>query len=174
MMTRSVLFIALFALIFFSCKRSRQETLIGSWHAVKLENPEMDSFFVKSQAFIDTMGKNGDAATNLQVYGVTNMDSLRQAMQHQFDSAKVMQQSSVLNTQFKFRKDSVAILAFNGNVDSAKWHIEGNILVMEDMNKETEGQKLHMEILALTDTVMKLKFEENGASSTVTFNPDAK
>ena len=102
------------------------------------------------------------------------MDSMRKVLQQQYDSAKTIQANTVLNTVFKFRKDSVAILMFNDNMDSARWYMDGSKLVLDDLNKETQGQKLNMEIISLTDTVLKLRFEENGASSTVTFHPEGK
>ena len=174
MKTRSILFVVLMAMVLGACKRSKNQMLLGSWHATKLENAQMDSFFVRSQLFIDTMGKNGNDATNLAIYGSTNIDSLRKMMQQQFDSVKVAQQGSLLNTAFKFRKDSVAVLSFNGVTDSARWRVEDSMLVMEDLNKETRGDMLHMGILQLDDKIMKLRFQENGSASTVTFEHDAK
>jgi hypothetical protein len=173
-MTNSIIGLFVIAMLFFACKQGGKQTLIGSWHAVRLENPDMDSFFANSQKFIDTMGKSGNNEANLRTYGTTNMDSMRKSMQAQYDSVKNMQEGSLLRTVFHFRKDSVAILSFNGNTDSARWHVENNQLVLDDLNKETQGQKLHMDILSLTDTVLKLKFQENGASSTVTFYPGDK
>ncbi|MES2703086.1 MAG: hypothetical protein V4649_10625 [Bacteroidota bacterium] len=173
-MTRTLGCLAVAMIFLFSCQRSKRELLVGTWHAVKLDNPQMDSFFTNSQAFIDTMGKDSTPDDNIATYGTANMDSLRLEMQHQYDSAKTMQYSAVLNTAFRFRKDNVAVLDFNDNIDSAKWAIDGDKLVLDDLGKETVGQKLSMEIMTLADTVLKLKFIDNGASSIVTFHPGEK
>jgi hypothetical protein len=149
--------------------------IIGKWHAVKLENPDMDSFFIKSQIYIDTIGKGHDDSTNLRLYGVANMDSMRHILQAQYDSAKAMQYAAVTNTTFNFRKDSIVILSFNGSVDSSKWSFDKDgELVMADLNGQNAGDKIKMEIVTLADTVLKLKFKENTSVSTVTFHPEGK
>jgi hypothetical protein len=174
-MKRSIIAVVLLSLVLFSCKRNNKEAIIGKWHAVKLENPEMDSFFIKSQIYIDTIGKGHDAATNIQLYGVANMDSMRHILQGQYDSAKTMQDAAVNNTIFNFRKDSVVILSFNGSVDSSKWYFDASgSLVLAELNGYGPGDKIKMELVALSDTVLKLKFIENTSVSTVTFHPEAK
>lgn len=174
-MKRTIVFILLLSLVCFACKRSKKEMIIGKWHAVKLENPDMDSFFIKSQAYIDTIGKGHDAATNMQLYGVANMDSMRVILQAQYDSAKGMQALAIENTTFNFRKDSIVVLSFSGSVDSSKWFLdESGSLVLDDLNGHGAGDKITMEVVSLSDTVLKLKFKENNATSTVTFHPERK
>jgi len=171
-MKRTTIILLLLAIVVFSCKKSKRDMIIGKWHAVKLENPDMDSFFIKSQAYIDTIGKGHDAATNMQLYGVANMDSMRQILQVQYDSAKLMQNNAVTNTTFNFRKDSVVILSFNGNVDSSKWYFDkAGALVLDKLN-DYGPDVIKMEIVTLADTVLKLRFIEDNATSTVTFHPE--
>ena len=163
------------ALFLFSCSGNKSRSLVGTWRAVKLENPEMDSFFKNSQAYIDTVGKSNDAATNIAQFGVANMDSMRHVLQGQYDSAKAMQEATVTNTVFTFRKDSVVVLSFNGAIDSSKWTFDGTkALILSDLNGSTANDKVKMEVLSLTDSALKLKFEENGSFSVVTFHPQAK
>jgi len=170
---KKIAYLLLLSGILFSCKHDKKEMLVKTWHGVKLENPQMDSFFTESQMYLDTVGKGHDDASNMALYGVTNMDSLRHVMQQQLDSAKEMQMSAVKNTIFNFRKDSVVILTFSGNVDSSKWYFDtdGSLVLDELSPKQPGGDKVKMEVLALSDTVLKLKFAENGSSSTVTFHP---
>ena len=177
-MRNALIFILYVSVLFFSCKRSNKQLIIGKWHAVKLENPGMDSFFSNSQAYIDTIGKNNDSATNFALYGAVNMDSMRQLLQQQYDSAKNMQTNSVLNTTFNFRDDGIVILSFNGSRDSSKWKFDNkNQLILTDLNKNDSGvlnQAVTMQVLSLSDTDLQLKFEENNSFSTVTFHPDGK
>ena len=56
-MRKSTIYIILISAVLFSCKNNKQK-LVGSWRSVRLENRDMDSFFVKSQIYIDTLGKN--------------------------------------------------------------------------------------------------------------------
>ncbi len=96
-------------------------------------------------------------------------------MQSQYDSAVTMQLEAVTNTVFDFRADSIAILSFAGSVDSGKWYFEKEgILVLEEMSGDNAGEKVTMEIVSISDTALKLKFEENDAISTVTFHPEGK
>jgi len=168
-MRRVAVYLLVISLALFSCK-SKHDMLVGNWHAVKLENPEMDSFFINSQNYIDTIGRKNDESTNVRLYGVTNMDSLRKVLQTQYDTARAMQQNAVTNTVFRFRKDSLAVLIFNGMVDSAKWHMDkDDKLVLEDLHDQNAAEKINMEILKLTDVVLKLRFKEDSNFSVVTF-----
>jgi hypothetical protein len=179
-MRKTFIYLILISLVLFSCKRGKKELILGKWHAVKLENPSMDSFFANSQAYIDTIGKNNDPATNMSLYGATNMDSMRHLLQQQFDSAKFMQLNAVMNTMFNFRKDSIVLLSFNGSLDSSKWYFNTkneNELILAQLNTEkgaAPNDNVTMKVLALSDTVLKLRFEENGSASTVTFNRNEK
>lgn len=174
-MKRTFIYILFLSTIIYGCKRSKNEQLLGTWHVVKMENPEMDSFFVNSQRYIDTMGATKDSAVNMAVYGVTNIDSLRGVMQQQFDSAKNMQMSAVRNTVFTFLQDSISILSFSGVTDTSKWYIdkEGKLVI----HKAADGalpEIVKMEILGLSDTALKLKFSEERSYSIVTFHPEKK
>ncbi len=178
-MKRIITVLLLLTVVLFACKTQTQndykKTILGTWHAVRLENPDMDSFFNNSQHYIDTIGKNNDNATNLQLYGVTNMDSMRKVLQLQYDSAKNMQHDAVMHTVFNFRPDNVAILMFSGAVDSSKWSIDSTgKLVLTEMSPEGPAETMSMDILLLNDTVMKLKMMEDNTYSTVTFYPEKK
>lgn len=174
MMRKAAICLLASVLLITSCKSKRQ-MLVGSWHAVKLENPEMDNFFVNSQNYIDTIGKKNSDSLNMQIYGVTNMDSLRRVLQAQFDTAKAMQSGAVSNTIFRFRDDSIAILTFNGAVDTAKWYMDKqDKLVLDDLHPENKEARVNMEILKITDVVMKLRFREDSSFSTVTFRREGK
>lgn len=164
-------FMVVLSLGIFSCKSNKQK-LIGKWHSARLENRDIDSFFVKSQQYIDTIGKNNDPATNLLVYGTTNVDSLRRLLQEQFDSAKSMQARSVTNTIFSFTKDSLLFISFNGNDDTCKWIVEGNKINVEDLNKGGTGEKMTWDILEINDTALVLKIPQDSTFSKVTFHPE--
>jgi len=171
-MKRSVFLLLFLPAAFFSCKNNRQK-LVGSWHSVRLENRDIDSFFVKSQLYIDTIGKNNDPATNMEVYGTTNIDSMRRMMQEQFDSAKSIQMRSVTNTVFNFSKDSMLYISFNGNIDTCKWILGGNNkLTVKDMNTGGTGDEMTWEILELTDTDLVIKMMQDTTFSKVTFHPE--
>jgi len=173
----TTIFLLLLSTVFFSCKQSAKQKIIGKWHAVKLENPGMDSFFAGSQAYIDTIGKNNDPATNMALYGATNMDSMRQILQQQFDSAKTMQYNAVINTTFNFRNNGTVILAFSGSMDSSKWHINNEKeVILTQLNKQdgNPNDSVTMHLLAISDTVLKLQFDENNSPSTVTFRREGK
>jgi hypothetical protein len=178
-MKRTIALFFLLTVVFFACKtRSSsdyKQKILGTWHAVRMENADMDSFFLNSQHYIDTVGKNNDDATNIRLYGVANMDSMRKILQLQYDSAKNMQNDAVVHTIFTFRPDNVAVLTFSGAVDSSKWGIDtSGKLVLSEMNPNGPVETMSMDILMLNDTVMRLKMMENNTFSTVTFYPDKK
>ncbi len=164
----SLLLVSLFIC---SCKHSKQEMILGEWRGVNFENPEMDSFFNKSQQYIDTIGKNGNPATNLELYGATNMDSIRNILQQEHDSTKMLQLNAVKNTVFTFMKDSIVVISFDGRMDTSKWRFENeHSLVMEELTGNSKGSKTTMDIVSLTDKELTLKFIQENTYSTVTFN----
>ena len=174
-MKRQTVYLILLMVLMLACKGRKRDALVGTWHAIKLENPEMDSFFKNSQAYIDTVGKNHDAATNIELYGVANMDSMRKFLQQQYDSTKAMQMDAVAHTVFKFRKDSIVELFFNGGIDSSKWYLDKDgALILNDLNAQSAEDKARMEIVELSGSVLKLRFRENNSSSVVTFRQEGK
>ena len=174
-MKQTFIFIALLSFVALSCKPGKKDMLLGSWSGVKLENPAMDSFFTNSQTYIDTIGNNGNAATNMELYGVTNMDSVRKILQQQHDEAKSKQMAAVTNTVFNFKKDSVVYVSFNGNMDTSKWYMENDaLLTMESLSGQDKGIKVRMDIITLTDSELKLKIEQQNTYSTVTFKRSGK
>ncbi len=168
-MRLSIAGIIVLTLFLFSCKHTKTDMVTGTWKGANFENPDMDDFFKESQHYIDTLGSSKDARTNWELYGVTNMDSLKKELQNQHDSAHAMQRNAVLKTIFNFKKDSVAVVSFNGSLDTSKWYLKGDTLVMIEMTGPEQGMNTQMQILALSETEMKLKFEMDSSYSTVTF-----
>lgn len=172
-MKRSIIYLLSLLIFVGACKGSKRDLLIGAWRAIKLENPDMDSFFKNSQTYIDTVGKHNDAATNIALYGVANMDSMRQYLQQQYDSTKAMQMDAVAHTTFKFRKDSIVELFFNGSQDSSRWSLDKDgAIILTDLNAQSADDKARMEIVELSSDVLKLRFRENTSISVVTFKPE--
>jgi len=170
---RRTLFLLLTTIVLFSCKTNKQKTLTGTWHAISLESKEMDSVLTQGQLFIDTVGKNTNAAADIQLYGTVNMDSLKHVLQSQLDSVKLMQAEAVKGTVFQFRKDSVAILTFSGKTDSMKWHLDTDTsITLSPLGGIGSIEEIRMEIIAVSDTAMRLRFRESGATSIVTFHPE--
>ena len=149
--------------------------IIGSWHSVRLQNDDLDSFYARAQHYIDTFGKNNTDAINLRVYKTTNVDSLRRLTQAQFDSSKNLQQQEVMNTTLIFRPDNTVYLSFNGALDTSKWSLgPDDMLTLEDMNAGTEHDKLTWEVTELTDTSLVVKMKKDSSYSKVTFHPEGK
>lgn len=179
-MKRTILYLSLVCLALYSCNGDKKkDLLLGTWHSLKIENPDIDDFFVKSQKYIDTVGKGNDAATNLKLYGVANMDSMRVLLQQQYDSVKLIQTMADTQTLFKFSKDSVAALVFPDRTEAGKWYIDidGTLVLigaLEDGSVETS--RVHIDVL--TETSLKLKFvkTQDGVTDTsyVTFRREGK
>ncbi|HXS37681.1 MAG TPA: hypothetical protein VN721_13335 [Flavipsychrobacter sp.] len=172
-MNKRILLLFVFTLVLFACKRDKQSMLIRKWHAISFDNPQMDEYFKEGQEYIDTVGKTADAQTNEQLYGTSNMDSVRHVLQSRLDSVKGMQVQNVQDTWFDFRKNGLAILNFSGSIDSTKWYFDddGN-LMLDELKLKGSGDRIKMNIIELNDTLLKLKFVENGAMGTVTFHPE--
>jgi hypothetical protein len=143
----------------YSCKENKNEYLIGKWRSVKIENRDKDDFFRNSKEFIDTMGNSNDAAANIEMYGVSNIDSLRRELRIQFDSAYAAQLGIDTQSVFTFKYDSIVIFSFPGKAEQGKWHVdtEGK-LVLDEINDLGETEHLSVDINKIDDNTMKLTF----------------
>lgn len=173
-MKKASLLLAL-PLMLVACKQKKEDIIAKKWMGISAENPQMDSMIREQQVFLDTFGKNADAATNLAVYGITNIDSARESLRSQIKDYKAMQEHAIKNTWFDFRKDGIVLMNFSGQVDSTKWYFnEDGELVLDEQKLKGAGSVVKMEVIELTNTSLKLKFNENGMASTVLFHPDKK
>lgn len=162
---------ALLLIVLVGCKQ-KEKMLAKKWQAVSIYSPQMDSMIATQEKIIDTFGKNTDAATNIQLYGTANVDSFRASMKAELQDYKAMQEHSLKTTWFDFRKDKVAFMNFSGMLDSCKWSVENeNELILDEMTLKGSGDRLTMIIEELTDKSLKLKFNDGGYGSTITFTP---
>lgn len=164
------------ALILSSCKtQNKKAELVGKWQAVSLENTKLKEMMDMQTAFLDTFGKNNTDEQNIAIYGFSNLDSARDFLRQEMVDYMAMQEHAVKNTWFDFRKDGIVIMNFSGQVDSSKWEINNEGTLVLDETKTAEStEKLQLEILSLTDTMLKLQMSEQGMSSIVIFKPADK
>jgi hypothetical protein len=172
---KKLLYLLPLILVATACKEKKEDMMAKKWQAVKLSNPQMDQMIKDQEVFLDTFGRTGDATTNLATYGISNVDSMRESLQMQLNDFKAMQDHSVKNTWFNFRKDGVAIMNFSGQLDSTNWYFDDeNKLILDEMKLKGAGNKIIMEVVELKETMLTLKFTEDGMTSVVTFAPDLK
>lgn len=152
--------------------QDKKSELTGKWQAVSLENSRLDSLMAEQRRFLDTFGTNTTNEQNIAMYGFTNIDSARQVLKNEMTEYQAMQDHAVTNTWFDFRKDGVVVMNFSGQMDSTKWQIndEGK-LVLDEPAEGGEAGKISMDILSLTDSMLKLQMTEQGMSSIVIFKP---
>ena len=168
--TRIFLLLLIVTVIAFSCKEDTKKKLIGTWKVVKWENPYTDSFFLKAQAYIDTIGKGHTDAENIAIYGAANVDSMRHMLQAQYDSAKAIQDAEVTKTIFKFEKDGQAEVTLDGKVNKGKWLLDDeNGLILEEAGFGNPADISKYNLIAISDKELKLRFYQEQDSSTVTF-----
>jgi len=169
----SILLIALISLV--SCKKTREELLCRKWQEVSTENPERDEMVKLQQAFIDTVGNNTTPQQNMEIYGFSNVDSFRRLLQSNMDSFMMLQQREVEQTQFEFKKEGIVYLRTGRRVDSASWKFEEDgVLLLDEQKLKGAGSQLHIEVLTLNDTALRVKFVEGAASAIANFKPVKK
>lgn len=156
-----------------ACNTQDKKAMItGEWQAVSLENHQLDSLMAEQTRFLDTFGNNTTDEENLAIYGFTNIDSVREVSKKEMTEYMAMQDHAVKNTMFNFRKDGMVIMNFSGQMDSTKWQInnEGKLVLDEPAEQDGAGA-ISMDILSLSDTMLKLQMTERGMSSIVVFKP---
>lgn len=159
-----------------SCSTQDKKSLItGKWQAISLENPKLVALMEEQTSFLDTFGKNNTDEQNLSIYGFTNIDSAREILKQEMVDYMNMQDHAVKNTWFDFRKDGTVVMNFSGQIDSTKWYIsDEGMLMLDEATTGNNPEKIKMEIMSLTDTMLKLQMNEQGMSSTVIFKPADK
>jgi hypothetical protein len=171
MTKRATLFI-LILLLFASCKPKREDLIARKWQGTAISNPQMEEVISSQQAFIDTVGSHTGAAEDLREYGVSNMDSFKQLLQMNLDSFRAMQQRLVASKQFDFQRNGIVYIHTEDRLDSANWAFEEDgILLLDEQKLKGTGGQLRIEVVTLNDTLLKLKFRENNATSTAVFKP---
>lgn len=162
----------LLLVVFASCQQSKETMLAKKWNAVSVDDPKQDEMLKEQEIFIDTFGKNNDAATNLKEYGFSNVDSARESLRAEYVDYKKMQEHAIENTWFDFNKNGIVIMNFSGQKDSANWYFDKeNKLILDEPKLKGKGNIIKMEVITIADTLLKLKFAENGGTSTVSFKP---
>lgn len=166
------LLLFLISLIIVSCKPSKKDIICRKWQAVSVKSSSLDQQIAEERNFIDTVGTSTDADANEILYGVRNIDSMRQIMSAVLDSTIAAQEMSVKQTWLDFHKDGTVITHFGQEPDTVAWYFDDDgALMLDELKQKGAGSKIRMEVVKLDDQVLQLQFLENGFSSTATFHP---
>ena len=159
--------------LFASCKNdSPGAMLTGSWQGTTMRNEAMEEMVTAQKALLDTLGNNTRPAEWPALYGTANLDSFKKEGYKSLEALQEHLKESATKTNFTFRPDGMAMLTFEGVVDSARWALEGDtILVLtETAKKDTKSNPpLRMAFSTLTKDSLGLSFEERGANSVMNF-----
>ncbi|XZF15020.1 hypothetical protein ACTHGU_02715 [Chitinophagaceae bacterium MMS25-I14] len=162
--------VAASVLLLSSCAEKKEDKMIGTWQAIKLDNPQLNQSLADKKVFLDTVGSHTTPEMNVQLYGTADLDSIRRFMDGEIEEAKLLQEYTVAHTTFKFRKDKVAELVFGSEPDSANWYFDDDgALILDDMKLKGVGDKTKMDLITVNDTLLELRYTESGVTSTATF-----
>lgn len=159
-------------LTFFSACRQpkREEMIVNHWQAVHMESPMMTEEFERLQQMMDTIGINNTPEENLQLYGMSNMDSFRTVKKQEIALALQQQEEEMKTTFLEFNKNGIAYLQFGGQPDTVGWSFDDNgLLVLDEAKVKGVGNKIKMTIIGLTSDSLKIQYDENGYHSIATF-----
>ena len=155
-----------------SCGDQKKDLITGKWQAISLENEQLDKDLAEKEKCMDTVGQHTTPEMNMALYGMPNVDTIKSIIRAQIDEARMVQQYTLEHTIFEFRKDKVAVLSFGSHPDSANWYFDDEgALILDDMAMKGAGDKTKMDIVTLSDTLLKLRYTEDGITSTATFKP---
>ena len=158
-----------------SCEASKEDLITRRWQAVALESPMIEGQMQQLKEFIDTVGTTTDAVTNEALYGVANMDSMRQQMRLQFDTILNDHKEAVHNTWLDFREDGSVVASFGAEPDTVAWYFEEDgTLMLDEMKLKGTGSKNRMKVNKLDKDSLRLEFKENEITSTAVFIPTGK
>ena len=164
-----------FCLLCVSCKKNPEQKLIGKWQEVAIINPQLDEAVHNQQVFADTVGSLTDSTQNVALYGTNNIDTMKARLKENLDSFRKAQFYAVKETWFDFRKGGLMYLHSDDGLDSSSWYLdEDGALILDEAKLKGAGSKIRMEILSVTDTLLKLQFTEQYLTSTAIFKPVKK
>ena len=168
------LFLLLFVILA-SCKAKREDVIARKWQETRFSNPQMAQLMQEQRFFMDTMGHGTNTADNLRMYGAANVDSMKGALQRNMDSFDHMMQVAVDSTWYDFNGNGTVYMHSDDGLDSASWYFdEEGGLVLDEMKLKGTGSRLRMEVLALNDTALRLRYSENRSASEAIFAPAKK
>jgi hypothetical protein len=167
---RQLLLFALIVTFLAACRNRTGRMLIGKWRSFRVENRDKDNFFKSSRAFIDSMGVGNSDSVNFEIYGVTNIDSLRNELRAQYDSAYAAQLGIDTSSIFSFNNDSTVTFSFPGRSETGKWRLDNSgALVLDETNEMGQTEQLKVDINFTNNNEMTLTFIrdlEEGVSDT--------
>ncbi|GAA4470088.1 hypothetical protein GCM10023093_30610 [Nemorincola caseinilytica] len=156
---RPAYFVLLLVLLLGSCRERTEKKILGKWRSVRIEERGRDDFFRDSKRFIDTMGNGDSDETKLELYGTLNIDSLRQELQKQYDSAYAALKDIETRSTLHFKEDSSVVVGFPGTNELGKWYInDSGLLVLDETNKYGETEHLFIAIRHLVNDTLQLAF----------------
>ncbi len=159
--------------LFTSCKTdSTRSRITGSWQGTTMRNEAMEEMVTAQKALLDTLGNNTQPGEWLALYGTSNLDSFKREGYKSLEALQVHLKESATKTNFNFRPDSIAILTFEGALDSARWSLEGDtLLVLNEIaqNGVASNPPMRMSLKTLTKDSLTLIFAEREANSIMNF-----
>ena len=169
------LIIPLSLCLLFSCTGKKRHRLVGAWQEVKIINPDLDAAMESQKLFGDTVGHSTTPEQNLALYGTSNIDSFRKAVNANLDSFRKAQSTAVNATKFDFLENGIIYIHSDEGVDSSNWYIDDDgALILDEAKLKGVGNRIRMEIVELSDTLLKLQYTEKFLSSTAVFKPIKK
>lgn len=172
---KKTVFIIAASLILFSCgkEKTTKEKLTGKWRGVSQENPQLETMYKQGLLTLDTVGEHTTPEQNKELYGTTDIAAFKVEQRKVMDSFMRSQETYTKSTTIELRKDGIVYFNFNGAADSANWEInEDGELIFDEMKLKGAGEKLTMLVEYVSDTGLKLKFNEEGFVGSVTFHPE--
>lgn len=155
-----------------SCTPSKEDLIARKWKALSVKSGMLDNQIKEERNFIDTIGTTTSAEQNFILYGVHNMDSVRQLLRKNLDSTLAAQEATIKDTWLIFDKNGTVVTHFGTEPDTVAWYFDDEgALMLDEMKHKGTGSKIKMNVLKLTENELELQFEENGFSSTASFEP---
>lgn len=162
----------LFAVFLFgtACQSSSDDLLVGQWQAVQLRNDGLQDLIRQERALLDTIGRQTPPSEWEARFGTRNLDSLKEEGRAALDGLEAQQSAALRDTRFEFREDGIALVNFGEGPDSARYKLnEENRLVLDELALKGAGANLVMDVERLTADSLRLRFTDNGTTSTVSF-----
>jgi hypothetical protein len=165
----------LICVLLLSCKEKKEQKLLGKWQEVALINPTLDKTIHDQQIFADTVGSTTTAEQNKALYGTDNIDIMRAGLKANLDSFRRAQHFTINATRLDFRDNGMFYINSDEGFDSSNWYFDDDgALIIDEGKLKGTGKKMRVEVLELSDTLLKLEFNEKFLSSTAVFKPIKK
>ncbi len=157
-------FSCLMLLFLAACGTGENAQITKKWKTIDIKNSSLDREFAYYQTLMDTITENNE---RLEFFD-NSVDSFKRFTTETFKEQRELMKREVENSFMEFNPNGNAYFTSINGVDSAKWKIEENEIVLDTEEFTGVPGVIRLAILELSNDNLKLKKVDQYDTSIIT------